>query len=160
MNSLAKSADIQTLQECSDELDITLSDGRSFHIPRRILPYFDDKYSLQRNAEFIMIANLPRPLDVFIDDENFTMHFDGGRKVTIPTRWYPRLWLATEEKRNQFELTDISLHWPELDEDILVIDLLLGGPSAESSESIQKWLKRENAFGQSLRQNEQTREIA
>ncbi|MBV7327372.1 DUF2442 domain-containing protein [Chloroflexi bacterium TSY] len=103
------------------------------------------------------MASLPRPLDVFIDDENFTVHFDGGRKVTIPTRWYPRLWLATEEQRNQFELTDISLHWSELDEDILVIDLLLGGPSAESSESIQKWRKKGNALGQSIEQNAQTR---
>ena len=34
----------------------------------------------------------------------------------------------------------VGIHWPPLDEDIAVEDLLLGRPSGESQESLRRWL--------------------
>ena len=34
----------------------------------------------------------------------------------------------------------IGIHWPQLDEDIAVDDLLFGRPSGESQESLRRWL--------------------
>jgi len=34
-----------------------------------------------------------------------------------------------------------GIHWPELDEDISVENLILGKPSGESQKSFKKWLE-------------------
>jgi hypothetical protein len=34
----------------------------------------------------------------------------------------------------------VGMHWPALDEDISVANLLAGRPSAESQSSLKKWL--------------------
>ncbi len=65
-----------------------------------------------------------------------------GRTVTAPLAWYPRLLHATAEERASARLVGEGegIHWPELDEDIAVEDLLAGRPSGESPQSLQRWL--------------------
>jgi hypothetical protein len=57
-----------------------------------------------------------------------------GRTVSVPIGWYPRLLYGTVEERNNWRLIGQGegIHWPDLDEDISVENLLLGKPSAES----------------------------
>ena len=66
-----------------------------------------------------------------------------GRTVTVPLQWYPRLAHGTATQRRKWRLIGRGegIHWPDLDEDIAVEDLLAGRPSGESQTSFQRWLK-------------------
>jgi hypothetical protein len=48
--------------------------------------------------------------------------------VSVPIIWFPLLHTATSEQLNQYEIGvgGRALHWPELDEDISVAQLLAG----------------------------------
>lgn len=52
-----------------------------------------------------------------------------GRVLGVPILWFPLLADATPAQRETYEIGGggISLHWPELDEDISVSGLLAGG---------------------------------
>jgi hypothetical protein len=66
-----------------------------------------------------------------------------GRTVTVPLQWYPRLAHGTAAQRRKWRLVGRGegIHWPDLDEDISVDDLLAGRPSNESQTSFQRWLR-------------------
>jgi len=51
-----------------------------------------------------------------------------GRIICVPTIWFPLLHEATSEQREHYEIGGggVSLHWPELDEDLSVANLLAG----------------------------------
>jgi hypothetical protein len=65
-----------------------------------------------------------------------------GRTVVAPLGWYPRLVHGTAAERADWRLIGRGegIHWPALDEDIAVEDLLLGRPSGESQASLARWL--------------------
>ncbi len=75
-------------------------------------------------------------------DELVSVHLSDGRTIAAPIMWYPRLDHGTPEERNKWELIGrgIGIHWPDLDEDISVENLLRGQPSGESQKSLQRWL--------------------
>ena len=52
-----------------------------------------------------------------------------GRILTVPLLWFPRLFAAAPEQRAKVEIGGggISLHWPEIDEDLSVATLMAGG---------------------------------
>jgi hypothetical protein len=52
-----------------------------------------------------------------------------GRIIRVPMVWFPLLQEATPEQREKYEIGGggISLHWPEIDEDLSVANLLAGG---------------------------------
>ena len=54
--------------------------------------------------------------------------FTDGRVLGVPLLWYPTLHAATAAQRNQYEIGGggISLHWPELDEDLSIAGLMAG----------------------------------
>jgi hypothetical protein len=54
--------------------------------------------------------------------------FMDGRILSVPLVWFPRLRKATAQQRARYEIAGggISLHWPELDEDLSVAGLLAG----------------------------------
>lgn len=49
-----------------------------------------------------------------------------GREISIPLEWLPRLREATAQQREKWEFIGdgVGIHWPDLDEDVLVEDLL------------------------------------
>ncbi len=51
-----------------------------------------------------------------------------GRQLGVPLVYFPRLLRATAEDRMEYEISGggTGLHWPNLDEDILVSGLLNG----------------------------------
>ena len=57
---------------------------------------------------------------VWFDDENIYILTNDGTQKSHPLRWFDRLWNATPEQRERFELSrwNDSIHWPELDEDL------------------------------------------
>jgi len=78
---------------------------------------------------------------VRIDDRLLFVQLSGGRSVSVPLEWYPRLADASPEERTRWEFTGpgLGVHWPELDEDISVEGLLRGRRSAESARSLSRW---------------------
>jgi hypothetical protein len=59
-------------------------------------------------------------MEVFLTD---------GRIISVPLIWFPLLNEATPEQREKYEIGGggVSLHWPEIDEDLSVVSLLAGG---------------------------------
>ena len=79
---------------------------------------------------------------VNVSDETLTVQLADGRTIAAPLAWYPRLLQATVEERAEWRLTagGRGIHWPSVDEDISVENLLAGQPSMESQGSFKKWL--------------------
>lgn len=62
------------------------------------------------------------------DNEMMHVSLTDGRIISVPLIWFPLLHEATPEQRSQYEIGGggVSLHWPELDEDLSVANLLAG----------------------------------
>ncbi len=84
---------------------------------------------------------------VSVTDDALTVELADGRSISAPLAWYPRLLHGTVEERSRWQLIGQGrgIHWPDLDEDISVENLLAGRPSAESQHSLKKWLGRREA---------------
>jgi hypothetical protein len=65
---------------------------------------------------------------VTFDDALMHVVLTDGRIISVPLIWFPILHTATPEQRIRYEIGTggRSLHWPELDEDISVGQLLAG----------------------------------
>jgi len=81
--------------------------------------------------------------NVVITDDSLTVALNDGRSISAPLAWYPRLLHGTPEERKNWRLIGYAegIHWPDLDEDISIQNLLLGKRSSESPTSFEKWLK-------------------
>ena len=81
--------------------------------------------------------------NVQVTDEALIVDLSDGRTVSVPLAWFPRLLHGTSEERNKWRLIGDGegIHWPALDEDISVENLILGKPSGESQKSFKKWLE-------------------
>lgn len=79
---------------------------------------------------------------VAVSDDLLTVELSDGRTISAPLAWYPRLCHATTEERGNWRLIGDGrgIHWPVLDEDISVENLVFGKPSAESQASLKRWL--------------------
>jgi hypothetical protein len=79
---------------------------------------------------------------VELSEDTLSVELADGRTIAAPLAWYPRLVHATLEERNSWRLIGggRGIHWPAIDEDISVANLLAGQPSAESQSSFKKWL--------------------
>jgi hypothetical protein len=79
---------------------------------------------------------------VVLSEDVLTVELADGRTIAAPLAWYPRLAHATAEERNSWRLIGggRGIHWPLIDEDVSVANLLAGQPSAESQSSFKKWL--------------------
>jgi len=67
-------------------------------------------------------------------DEMMEVYLTDGRIISIPIIWFPLLHEATPEQREHYEIGGggTSLHWEEIDEDILVAGLLASGDTQSS----------------------------
>ncbi|MCC6493115.1 MAG: DUF2442 domain-containing protein [Pirellulales bacterium] len=70
---------------------------------------------------------------VRVDADRLTVELADGRILSVPVGWYPRLSHGSVEERRNWRLIGggRGIHWPELDEDISVENLLAGRPSGE-----------------------------
>lgn len=81
--------------------------------------------------------------DVRVTEDALIVELEDGRTISVPIAWYPRLLHGQKSERANWRLIGKGegIHWPDLDEDIKVEQLLLGRPSGESQKSLQQWLK-------------------
>ena len=86
----------------------------------------------------------PRAQQLTFDDESMIVDFVDGRTLIIPLEWYPRLLHGTPKERSNWRFIGKGegIHWPELDEDIRIENLLAGKPSGESQSSLRRWLRQ------------------
>lgn len=65
---------------------------------------------------------------VTFDDTMMQVSLMDGRVLCIPLLWFPVLDKATSKQRKNYEIAGggISLHWPELDEDLSIAGLMAG----------------------------------
>jgi len=67
-----------------------------------------------------------RPVAVQFSDDDVTVVFDDGSKVSNPLVWHPWLAQAAPEQRANYELYPTSIDWPELDEGLDIEGMLRG----------------------------------
>jgi len=62
------------------------------------------------------------------DKDMMHVTFTDGRVLGVPLSWFPTLRDASPKQRARWEIGGggISLHWPELDEDISIVGLMAG----------------------------------
>src|SRR5437588_8983220 len=84
----------------------------------------------------------PIATDVSVNRNTITVDLSDGRTIAAPHSWCPRLVHATPKERNGWRLIagGRGIHWPDVDEDISVANLLAGHPSGESHRSLKKWM--------------------
>ena len=78
-----------------------------------------------------------------VSEDTLTAELTDGRTISVPLAWYPRLVHATDTERDNWRFVGDGqgIHWPDLDEDISVEDLIAGRASAESQDSLRRWLQ-------------------
>jgi hypothetical protein len=86
---------------------------------------------------------VPAATRVEVSDVALTVELVDGRIVSVPLLWYPRLAHAAPEERGRWRFIGRGegIHWPDLDEDVSVANLLAGKPSGESQRSLKRWLE-------------------
>ncbi len=79
---------------------------------------------------------------VQVTDDTLSVKLADGRSISVPLAWYPRLAHGTPVERTNWRLIGRGegVHWPDLDEDISVENLLNGARSGESSRSFKEGL--------------------
>jgi hypothetical protein len=79
---------------------------------------------------------------VEVSEDTLSVELADGRTIAVPLAWYPGLAHAPAEERGSWRLIGggRGIHWPAIDEDISVANLLAGQPSAEIQSSFKKWL--------------------
>jgi hypothetical protein len=97
----------------------------------------------------LTLASSPTAVEVRVTDDTLTVTLADGRVVSAPISWYPRLSHALPRHREIWEFIGRGhgIHWPELDEDISVENLLLGQASGEGARSFSRW---KEWYGQKL----------
>ena len=80
---------------------------------------------------------------ITVTDDTLAVDLTDGRTISVPLVWYPRLVHGTEAERNNWRFVGDKegIHWPDLDEDISIENLLMGKPSGESQSSFKRWLE-------------------
>ncbi len=90
----------------------------------------------------LVLEKEPEVVQVETTATHLVAHLADGRMISVPLEWYPRLAQGTAEERANYELSGggYGIHWPDLDEDISVGNLLEGRRSQESEKSFRQWL--------------------
>ena len=86
----------------------------------------------------------PTATAVRVTGDTLSVDLSDGRSISVPIAWFPRLTHASNAERTKWQWIGggRGIHWPDLDEDISVENLLTGQPSAESQESFKRWLQQ------------------
>jgi len=84
-----------------------------------------------------------RATAVRLTEDTLVVDLADGRTVSVPLAWYPRLLAGspTERANHRFIGDGEGIHWPDLDEDISVENILAGRVSGEGSNSFGRWLQ-------------------
>ena len=73
----------------------------------------------------------PRIQQVRVTEDEIIAQLADGRVISVPLAWSWRLSEATPRQRARFRLigSGQGVHWPDIDEDISAIGMLIGTPA-------------------------------
>jgi hypothetical protein len=77
-----------------------------------------------KTSPAVEIDDDPSAVSVEFRDNFMYVYLEDGRYVSVPITAYRRLREATPAQRDQVEVTGMSLHWDEIDEDLSVSGLV------------------------------------
>lgn len=82
----------------------------------------------QKNAARAYLPTSALAKSVEFDDHVMRVSFMDGRVLSVPLAWFPTLRRASPEQRSRYEIGGggVSLHWPDLDEDLSIAGLMAG----------------------------------
>lgn len=85
-----------------------------------------DETKMRRHRAYVPTMALAKSVE--FDDEHMRVTFTDGRVLSVPLAWFPVLRAASPENRQRYEIGGggISLHWPDLDEDLSIVGLMAG----------------------------------
>ena len=91
----------------------------------------------------IVELQIVKAVELQITEDTLSVELDDGRAISVPLAWYPRLTHGSIDERNSWEFigNGTGIHWPQLDADISINNLLFGQPSGESQRSFKRWLQ-------------------
>jgi len=94
-------------------------------------------------ATLLIDSSALKATEIRVTDDTLVMELADGRSVSTPLLWFPRLAHGSPAERNNYRLigSGEGVHWPDLDEDVSVEDILAGRASGESPRSFRKWLE-------------------
>ena len=92
-----------------------------------------------------------RATAVRLTEDTLVVDLADGRTVSVPLAWYPRLLQGSPDERvnHRFIGEGEGIHWPDLDEDISVENILAGRASGEGSKSFERWLEARSTRSES-----------
>jgi len=72
---------------------------------------------------------------IHFTEETISVDLMDGRTITVPLIWYPRLFNATPDQREQWEVCGggYGIHWEEIDEHLSTEGMLRGSPAPKTS---------------------------
>ena len=75
---------------------------------------------------FVPATALAKAVD--FDDASMRVTFTDGRVLSVPIPWFPRLRDARSAQRGNYQICGggVSLHWPDIDEDLSIAGLMAG----------------------------------
>ncbi|HJT34905.1 MAG TPA: DUF2442 domain-containing protein [Pirellulales bacterium] len=81
-----------------------------------------------KNAAGAYLPTSALAKSVDFDDHAMRVSFMDGRVLSVPLAWFPTLRRASPEQRARYEIGGggVSLHWPDLDEDLSIAGLMAG----------------------------------
>lgn len=86
--------------------------------------------SVKHKAEFrrAYVPTTALAQSVEFSDDMMHVFLADGRTISVPIIWFPLLYRATPEQRMRYEIGGggVSLHWPEIDEDLSVAHFMAG----------------------------------
>ncbi len=73
------------------------------------------------------------------NNQEMTVLFEDGRRLSVPLWWYPRLARAEPKQREHWEFCagKRGIHWPEIDEDLSIQGILEGRKAPDAVQTLQ-----------------------
>jgi hypothetical protein len=96
---------------------------------------------------FVSDSGSIRATAVRLTEDALVFDLADGRTVAAPLSWYPRLLQGSPQERAHHRLVGEGegIHWPDLDEDVSVENILAGRASGEGPKSFARWLEARSA---------------
>ena len=91
----------------------------------------------------LAVETAARAREVRVTRDELIVDLVDGRTVTVPLAWFPKLLHATARQRRRWELLGDGegIHWPEIDADLSVAELLRGSPAPQVVSVSQRRVK-------------------
>ena len=70
----------------------------------------------------------PQAINIEYTNDLIIVELADGRTISAPLVWFPRLSKASKEQLENWQLLGDGegIHWPDIDEDLSVVGLLIG----------------------------------